>query len=195
MYTIMYDVYQSPGMLPDVCRCHVNKDLQPAEEGGPTFVTAKAYAEMVKEQAKQLFDGYHTAALKEDKAVLPRVFQIGPNQHVLRQNQFLLFKERYTCMMRDMGSCGLAAMKTGLPLFKLLRHTNLLPTELQGPDYGKTVPKLVKVSMASTNAGRPVRASERLYQVDVSFAYRAWGRWRGVPVGMYGAAYGACVVE
>jgi len=33
----------------------------------------------------------------------------------------------------------------------------------------------------------------QLRSVPLLLAYRAWGRWQGVPVGRYGAAYGACV--
>jgi len=38
--------------------------------------------------------------------------------------------------------------------------------------------------------GQQLAASCQMY---CHRANRAWGRWRGVPVGRYGAAYGACV--
>lgn len=109
----------------------------------------QVYAEMANEQAKQLFDGYQKASdLGRDWGKLAGVFKVQDWPGVLQVGQLAAFKSRYTAQMRDMASCGLASMKTGLPLFKLYEREKqaLIPQGLRGANFRKTVPGLLRVS-------------------------------------------------
>ena len=140
----MADIVPQAAYILSCCRCPVRTEIPPSAEGGPAFQMPLIYTEMAKQQVKQLWDGYETAMRRN---MLDRVFKLLPGGAPLNQRQLNNFRKHYTCAMRDMISCGLGSMKTGLPLFSLIAKRNLVPRELRGGNYVETVPKLMRVRL------------------------------------------------
>lgn len=105
-----------------------------------SFKRPKAYRELATSHAGLLFDGYQRAQLLEQ---VDRVFK--PRKETFKSNELLAFSAAYTGTIRDMCSCGIAALHTGLPLSKLVEKKNLISREFNTNSFIERTPYVIKV--------------------------------------------------
>lgn len=99
----------------------------------------RAYRQLADGHAGLLYDGYQKAMQNDDleRVFLPRGAQ--PFQTLLQ------FSAAYTGTMRDMRSCGVAALHTGLPLYLLKEKAHLIPPGFKAKNFTGRLPFLMKV--------------------------------------------------
>lgn len=103
---------------------------------------------MATEQVGLLYDGYQRAQRND---TLTRVFRdvTGPDGAMRVCNSQLDFAEAYTATIRDMRSCGVAAVHSGLPIWRLIDKANHVDSQFKIKDFIKAVPGLIKASETS----------------------------------------------
>lgn len=100
----------------------------------------ETYTDMAESHAGLLFDGYQRAKTLDN---LERVFK--PSGRIYRDNELLAFTAAYTGTIRDMCSCGVAALHTGLPLSQLVNKKHLVSREFNTGGFIERTPYLIKV--------------------------------------------------
>lgn len=100
---------------------------------------------MAAEQCGRLFDGYQKAV---QTGQLNRVFSVinGADGNPMMCNNVDEFADTYTATMRDMRSCGVAAVHSGFPLWQLLEKSKFVDSQFRVADFKESVPGLMKVS-------------------------------------------------
>jgi hypothetical protein len=88
-----------------------------------------------------LHEGYMRAVQRND---LDRVF-VPRTNGPFGAAQLIAFSQAYTGTMRDMRSCGVAAIYTGLPLWRLREKASLVSREFQGQNFTRRTKYLMRV--------------------------------------------------
>jgi hypothetical protein len=121
-------------MLP--CRTPAQRQAGNGQAQGPA-----AYRHLADSHAGLLLDGYLKAVQRNE---LERVFVPRANGP-FAAGQLLAFSQAYTGTMRDMRSCGVAAIYTGLPIWILRQKASLVNREFKFRNFNTRAQNLMRV--------------------------------------------------